>query len=98
MNGDIQSSPLHGPWPKDPETDSFIARTLRKSIPPSDFRDALADWETGGQMLDSPPREGKDDDGRDGRKKKVDIAAIVRRRTEYRQARMRAAEMVRGSS
>ena len=49
----VEDSPLYWPWPSAPDTTSFVARNLRMSIPESEMRDALADWDTGGQLREN---------------------------------------------
>lgn len=48
----IEDNPLFRSWPSWPDTESFVAKNLRKSIPEGEMRDALADWETGGQLME----------------------------------------------
>jgi len=47
----VDSHPLQGPWPKNPDSTSFIAKMLRRSITDPTLR-GLTDWETGGQLLE----------------------------------------------
>jgi hypothetical protein len=81
----VSRAPLHGPWPSAPETDSFIARTLRKAIPPSEHRDALADWETAGQLVDGL-RTGE------GPSPTLEAERHFQRRARRREERQRVAE------
>lgn len=47
----VEDSPLHGPWPGPPDTVSFVARNLRRSIRDQPaLKDGFSDWETGGQL------------------------------------------------
>ena len=55
----VEDSPLHGPWPGRPDTTSFVARNLRRSIPDGALKDGLADWETGGQLQEDGDPLGK---------------------------------------
>ena len=48
----LEDNPLFRWWPRWPDTESFVAKNLRKSIPEGKMRDALADWETGGQLVE----------------------------------------------
>ena len=51
----IRRSPLHGPWPGDEDdaaTTSLVYNALREVVPDGPGRDALCDWQTGGQLSD----------------------------------------------
>jgi hypothetical protein len=89
----IDFDPLHGPWPtKKPDATSFIAKTLRKSIPDPILRVGLSDWETSGQLLDD--QDGLDVDTGGARNPKKGREYYVQRRMDRREARERAAEAV----
>lgn len=55
----IEDYTLYRSWPTWPDTDSFVAKNLSKSLPEGEMRDALADWETGGQLVEDGDVVGK---------------------------------------
>lgn len=55
----LEDNPLQRWWPRWPDTESLVAKNLRRSIPEGEMRDALADWETGGQLVEDGPVEEK---------------------------------------
>ncbi|KAI1634860.1 hypothetical protein F4809DRAFT_490731 [Biscogniauxia mediterranea] len=46
----IRRDPLHGRWPGDGHTETFISAALYRSLPANAMAPALRDWETGNQM------------------------------------------------
>lgn len=48
----VEDNALFRWWPNWPDTESLVAKNLSKSIPEAEMRDVLADWETGGQLLE----------------------------------------------
>ncbi len=50
----VRSDPLHGPWPDDRGQESFIAASLRRSVPAGRLAPALRDWVSGNQLSRDP--------------------------------------------
>lgn len=55
----LEDNPLQRWWPRWPDTESLVAKNLSKSIPKGQMREALADWETGGQLVEDGAVEKK---------------------------------------
>ncbi|KAI1120754.1 hypothetical protein F5Y10DRAFT_283039 [Nemania abortiva] len=47
---EVRKNPLHGQWPGDGKTETFISSALRRVVPASAIAPALRDWETGNQL------------------------------------------------
>ncbi|KAI0451641.1 hypothetical protein F5B21DRAFT_367370 [Xylaria acuta] len=47
---EVRKNPLHGQWPGDGKTETFMSAALRKVVPPGAMAPALRDWETGNQL------------------------------------------------
>ncbi|KAF2969561.1 hypothetical protein GQX73_g3998 [Xylaria multiplex] len=47
---EIRKNPLHGQWPGDGKTETFVSSALRRVIPPGVMAPALRDWESGNQL------------------------------------------------
>ncbi|KAI5923913.1 hypothetical protein F4810DRAFT_710006 [Camillea tinctor] len=47
----IRRDPLHGRWPGDGNSETFMSAALYRSLPANAMAPALRDWETGNQML-----------------------------------------------
>ncbi|KAI0471364.1 hypothetical protein F4859DRAFT_515579 [Xylaria cf. heliscus] len=48
--GEVRKSPLHGPWPGNGKTETFMSAALKRVIPSGSMAPALRDWETGNQL------------------------------------------------
>ncbi|KAI0110947.1 hypothetical protein GGR51DRAFT_85242 [Nemania sp. FL0031] len=61
---EVRKNPLHGQWPGDGKTETFISSALRRVVPATAIAPALRDWETGNQLS----RDGDSfaDDGAEG--------------------------------
>ncbi|KAI0406008.1 hypothetical protein F4802DRAFT_129540 [Xylaria palmicola] len=51
---EVRKNPLHGQWPGDGTTDTFISAALKRVIPSGALAPALRDWETGNQLTQEP--------------------------------------------
>ncbi|TGJ84941.1 hypothetical protein E0Z10_g3844 [Xylaria hypoxylon] len=47
---EVRKNPLHGRWPGDGKTETFVSAALKRVIPPGAMAAALQDWETGNQL------------------------------------------------
>ncbi|KAI0414411.1 hypothetical protein F5X98DRAFT_254899 [Xylaria grammica] len=47
---EVRKNPLHGRWPGDGKTETFISAALRRVIPSGALAPSLRDWETGNQL------------------------------------------------
>ncbi|KAI8629904.1 hypothetical protein F5Y19DRAFT_62911 [Xylariaceae sp. FL1651] len=61
---EIRKNAIHGPWPGDGKTETFISAALRRVIPSGAMAPALRDWETGNQL--ARDSDSFADDGREG--------------------------------
>ncbi|KAI0386979.1 hypothetical protein F5Y04DRAFT_74575 [Hypomontagnella monticulosa] len=46
----VSKNPLHGPWPSNGSSETFVSAALRKSIPSGAMAPALRDWHTASQL------------------------------------------------
>ncbi|KAI2467408.1 hypothetical protein F4781DRAFT_433417 [Annulohypoxylon bovei var. microspora] len=46
----LNKSPLHGPWPSDGKTETFMSAALRQCVPAGAMAPALRDWHTANQL------------------------------------------------
>jgi hypothetical protein len=60
----VRRNPLHGQWPGDGKTDTFISAALRRVVPSGVMAPALRDWETGNQLTHDS--DSFADNGREG--------------------------------
>ncbi|KAI1747992.1 hypothetical protein F4782DRAFT_389166 [Xylaria castorea] len=47
---EVNKNPLHGPWPGNGKTETFISVALQRVVPSGQMAPALRDWETGNQL------------------------------------------------
>ncbi|KAI1742624.1 hypothetical protein F4680DRAFT_22535 [Xylaria scruposa] len=47
---EVRKNPLHGPWPGNGKTETFISAALQRVVPSGVMAPALRDWETGNQL------------------------------------------------
>ncbi|KAJ3578844.1 hypothetical protein NPX13_g1719 [Xylaria arbuscula] len=47
---EVAKNPLHGPWPGNGTTETFVSAALRRVVPSGAMAPALRDWETGNPL------------------------------------------------